>query len=289
MDSGSISTMTTLGDSQRLYLQLSARPPADAAPPDLLFTATKLRQMLSGKLDTETRPPPVDLATSPSASGGLVDLASSPLQPLLLTQLSALRSNYLSAQYPLVPTSDFDSIFPLIEPRDIVILIFFALPSLNAQGHLVIGGLSPGPSESIFLGLEERDAGKGVRSMFEQTDKDKWALAESVLEGPLGREDDPIRLNVKVAEEEVEHDFSAGWVSPPSLSRHDLDRADAAPELISQPLFSGGVVPHQQHFSSFIDTGDILAPRAATVRTLLPASNIVPQPEHQYDPVSSIS
>lgn len=191
------------------------------------FTATKLHQLLSGTLDTTTLPPPVEVAATPAASPAqapaAVDLTSAPLQPLLLAQLSALRRTALTALYPLIAPASLAAVFPLLEPRDIVLVILFRLPSSGAHGHLVIAGLSPGPSESLFLGPLTEQAGHGarvVRNMFEQTDKDKRALAESVLDGPLGREDDPVRVDVIVDlpagaddDDDVRWDFAAECVS----------------------------------------------------------------------------
>jgi len=71
--------------------------------------------------------------------------------------------------------------------------------------------MTPGPSESIFLGLEV-DGGKGervVRSMFEATDTAKKALASSILDGRLGLEEDPVRVSV-VGQEQVGWDFGGG-------------------------------------------------------------------------------
>lgn len=121
----------------------------------------------------------------------------------------------------MIPPTDLPAVFSLLEPRDIVLVIFFRLPGRadSPEGHLVIAGLRPGPSESLFLDdltATAKGAGddvKGVRSMFEQTDQARWALAESVLDGPLGREDDPVRLEVVSETDVVEWDFSSGCVN----------------------------------------------------------------------------
>ena len=186
-----------------------------------------------------SRPPAVELAATPTSSAeiGRVDLTSSVLQPLLLAQLSTLRRATLEAQYPLIPSVDLPAVFTLLEPRDIVLVIFFRLPGRAGapEGHLAISNLSPGPSESLFLddlahaGTSVEDV-KGVRSMFEQTDQARWALAESVLDGPLGREDDPVRLEVASETETVDWNFASGCVSLASLSS-SLERrgTDASP------------------------------------------------------------
>ena len=143
------------------------------------------------------------------------------MQPLLLAQLSTLRRTTLKAQYPLIPQADLSAVFTLLEPRDIVLVIFYRLPGRAGlpEGHLVISGLSPGPSESIFLddlaGASDAGSAKGVRSLFEQTDQARWALAESVLDGPLGREDDPVRLEVTSESDAVDWDFTDGCVPFP--------------------------------------------------------------------------
>lgn len=119
----------------------------------------------------------------------------------------------LSTQYPLIPTSDLGHVFPLFEPRDLDIVVFWEIPPSSTnpekrEGYVVVSGMSPGPSESIFLGLEEAEGGgeRVVRSMFEATDTAKKALARSVLEGRLGVEEDPVVVNVV-----QESESQGGW------------------------------------------------------------------------------
>lgn len=157
----------------------------------MLFTATKLQRLLVGSTLPPTLPPPTQLHLSPPTAPSL--------PPLVLQTKAQTRTFHLGATYPLIPPSSLKHIFPLFEPRDLDLLVYWSIPSQDRQGHVLISGMAPGPGESIFLGLDQGEQGEAervVRSMFEQTDVAKKALGRSVLGGVLGREEDSVRVTV---------------------------------------------------------------------------------------------
>lgn len=180
------------------------------------FTALKLQQLLAGQtLKGSPVPPSAHLHTSSFFSSSSSSLSSSPhfspqLLSLLLADKRAARLADLANQYPLIPPDDVQLVFPLFEPKELDLIVFWETEDATSssedqsthlrEGHILFTGMEVGPSQSIFLDIAsagEVADGHVVRSMFEATDVAKRALGESVLSGRLAVEEDPLRVHIR--------------------------------------------------------------------------------------------
>lgn len=122
---------------------------------------------------------PLDNSTSP-----LIDCESS----RGTSRLESLRS-----QYPLISPEQLCHIFPLFGPEgELDITVHWHLAEdATRLGQTIIHGFQPGIRQSF---LDDLAAGPGGRNMFEQTTRNRAALVKSIMEGPLGVEEIPLRL-----------------------------------------------------------------------------------------------
>lgn len=113
---------------------------------------------------------------------------------------SVSRLEALRARYPILTIEQLCRIFPLFGPeREIDLIVHWHLADdEKRRGRTVLHGFVPGPRQSF---LDDLTAGPGGRNMFEQTTRQRAALIESILEGPLAREEGPVRLRWTNTEE----------------------------------------------------------------------------------------
>lgn len=132
------------------------------------------------------------------------------------------RISYLREQFPTISADFLPDLFPLLDPLDLDIVLSYTICSPNSlrkrEGRLISHSLRPAPSfsmvESLRRDVEAAIAGgsKQTRTMYEETGRLRRVLMASVLDGCLGREEDPVEVTVKVGEDNgpIEHDFKMG-------------------------------------------------------------------------------
>ncbi|WWD16547.1 hypothetical protein CI109_100974 [Kwoniella shandongensis] len=147
-------------------------------------------------------------------------------QPLLssgkasyVTSRRADRLSRLGQSFPTIPTEALSRIFPLLEPLDLDIVVSYSLPSSSRKGFATLHSLRPAPEFSLVEGLRREveaaiaSGSKTTRTMYEETGRLRRVLMDSVLEGVMAREVDPMVVRLKVGESKrgaVEHDFANG-------------------------------------------------------------------------------
>ncbi|KAK8861544.1 hypothetical protein IAR55_002366 [Kwoniella newhampshirensis] len=152
-----------------------------------------------------------------------ISLAGPPIPSILeYAYLSSRRTSrlaYLAQNFPTVPKSALSRIFPLIEPSDLDLIFSYSIPSSSQKGHVTLHSLRPAPEFSLVEGLRREveaaiaSGSKTTRTMYEETGRLRRVLMDSVLEGCIAREGDPVIVRIRIGEGKrgvVEHDFANG-------------------------------------------------------------------------------
>jgi hypothetical protein len=151
------------------------------------------------------------------------DVPSS-LEPSLLETYTSSRTAHkistLSKQFSPISSDIARSIFPLLDPLDLDLMISWSIPESQRSGHFFLHGLRLSPEFSQVEDLRRKieDAilggGKQTRTMYEETGRLRKLLLDSVLDGVLAKEDDPIVVrgfvegaNAGVAEFELKEGY----------------------------------------------------------------------------------
>ena len=117
-----------------------------------------------------------------------------------------------SAAHPDIPTRLHRSIFPLYNPSNVDLVVFWELPSQKRAGHILLQGPTLGaqhaPLREIIDAAENM---KVKRSMYAETQRERAAILHAVKNSDWNRETDPILVFVKDGTV-VEHDFRQGCV-----------------------------------------------------------------------------
>jgi hypothetical protein len=104
----------------------------------------------------------------------------------------------LSEQFPPILSDIARSIFPLLDPLDLDLIISWSIPETQRTGHYFLHGLRLSPVFSQVEDLRRKiekailGGGKQTRTMYEETGRLRKLLLDSVLDGVLAKEDDPI-------------------------------------------------------------------------------------------------
>lgn len=144
----------------------------------------------------------------------------------------------LQACFPTIPTDRLSAIFPLVDPLDLDVTVSWSVASDAGQartGRTALRGIRLAPAFSTVDDLRRQidqaiaQGGKQTRTMYEETGRLRRALVDSVLEGVLAREDDPVAVRVVplgAEQGKVHADFD----------RYVVHADDARRELISASL-----------------------------------------------------
>lgn len=209
---------TTLLPNQNCRNVLDVRPVASANP--------GLRQQdLVGNLGklVDNQPEAITATAHP-------DIIIS-LEPALLDIYTSSKINHrissLSEQFSPISPEIARSIFPLLDPLDLDLIIPWSIPEINRSGHTFIHGLRVSPEFSKVEDLRRKiekailDGGKQTRTMYEETGRLRKLLLDSVLDGVMAREDDPLVVrgfvndaNAGVAEFDLEQGCDYSCVGP---------------------------------------------------------------------------
>ncbi|WVF67170.1 hypothetical protein IAT40_001916 [Kwoniella sp. CBS 6097] len=157
--------------------------------------------------------------TCPLASPGL----SSNAFPSYLASRRSHRLAQLHEAFPTIPSKSLGKLFQLFEPLDLDLLVSYSIPHANhsaasrRHGNLALHSIRPSPSFSLVEGLKKEvdsaiaSGSKSVRTMYEETSRLRQVLMDSVLEGTLSVEQDPMVIELKAGERgRIAHDFSQG-------------------------------------------------------------------------------
>jgi hypothetical protein len=110
----------------------------------------------------------------------------------------AHKMSILSEQFPPISSDIARSIFPLLDPLDLDLIISWSIPETQRTGHYFLHGLRLSPEFSQVEDLRRKierailGGGKQTRTMYEETGRLRKLLLDSVLDGVLAKEDDPI-------------------------------------------------------------------------------------------------
>jgi len=129
------------------------------------------------------------------------DIATS-LDPSLLAPYIASRATYkmdaISKDFPPISTDVARSIFPLVDPLDLDIVLTWKIRDTERSGQIASHGIRLGPEFSKVENLRRKieaallSGGKQTRTMYEETGRLRKLLLDSVLDGALAKEDDPL-------------------------------------------------------------------------------------------------
>lgn len=131
-----------------------------------------------------------------------VQMPSNDVAPYISSR-SAFRAETLQRDFPTITPSMAASLFPLLDPLDLDISIAWSMPDKaeepqSRQGNAFQHAIRVGPRFSIVEGLRAKvdaaiaSGSKQTRTMYEETGRLRKLLLDSVLDGELSREHDPL-------------------------------------------------------------------------------------------------
>jgi hypothetical protein len=190
---------------------LPVHPPKEL-PANLDLRQTQLVDALSlliqGKPAGETPidHPPISIISA--KDGSSIDPGA------YLASRQTYRAASLRSSFPTIPSSQLASLFPLIDPLDLDLILSWSIPSsalsspssASRIGKTYSHCLRPSPRFSLVGPIHEQIASalaggsKAKRTMYEETGRLRRVLVDSVLEGELAAEDDPVDVRMKVKE-----------------------------------------------------------------------------------------
>lgn len=104
----------------------------------------------------------------------------------------------LSEQFPPISSDIARSIFPLVNPLDLDLIVSWRIPETDRTGYTFLHSIRVSPEFSQVEDLRRKiekailSGGKQTRTMYEETGRLRKLLLDSVLDGALAREDDPL-------------------------------------------------------------------------------------------------
>ncbi len=129
------------------------------------------------------------------------------------------RSRWLGAAFPTLGARDRRDAFTLWEPRDLDVVVHFALqPRTESSarcGQVAVYGLQPGPLRSQIRAIThprlEQGAGKAaVRSLYAETIKEKATVLANILASRLNADQNPAVIHATLASTEDNDEAGGG-------------------------------------------------------------------------------
>lgn len=111
---------------------------------------------------------------------------------------STFRTRSLRQAFPTISFDQASTLFPLIDPLDIDVQVQWSLAGESRSGLAFAHAVRAGPEFSIVESLRRKvdaaiaSGSKQTRTMYEETGRLRKLLLDSVLDGHLAREDDPV-------------------------------------------------------------------------------------------------
>ena len=196
----------------RTFLQIQADDTASTLDlqRDLVSSLSKLVQ---GQTDVSGVPTPGSVRLSTPQRLDVL--------PSYLVSRQAFRVQQLISRFPTIPLSTLAHIFPLLDPLELDISVSWSIHQTDPprRGVSILHGVPVSPSFSLVEGIRmEVDQAlargdKTVRTMYEETGRLRRLLVDSVLDGVLSQEEDPIEVRFKASVSQggvVRHDFAKG-------------------------------------------------------------------------------
>lgn len=168
---------------------LAGEPATDLAQKSVV---EGLSRLVSGQTDVSSQVP------------STIALCAKPATDVIDSYLASrkdYRIQYLQQQFPTIPLMS-SRIFPLIDPLDLDFVASWRVQDgiASRRGVSVLHGVRVSPEFSIVEDLRKtvQDAilkgGKTTRTMYEETGRLRQVLMDSVLDGVLSYEDDPLEV-----------------------------------------------------------------------------------------------
>lgn len=158
--------------------------------------AASLAKLVQGQTDISTDPQPEQI----SLQAGLAPTLLSAFE----TSRQDHRSAYLQDAFPTIPITTLSHVFPLLDPLDLDLAVSWTIRGTPARrGVSCLHGVRISPEfsavEPVRREVDEAIAkgGKTTRTMYEETGRLRQALMDSVLDGVLSQEDDPVEVRVR--------------------------------------------------------------------------------------------
>jgi hypothetical protein len=133
------------------------------------------------------------------------------------------RIAFLRNHFPTIPLDSLQRIFPLSDPLDLDLVVAWSVPSAESspprRGFAFLHGVRLAPEFSVVEDLRSQvqaavaNGGKQTRTMYEETGRLRRLLMDSVFDGVLAKEEDPVEVRVRVNGAKrgmVRHEFAKG-------------------------------------------------------------------------------
>lgn len=184
--------------NQAYRIVLPVYPPEDV-PTDLDLQQTQLIEGLSRLIqgkplpDSPVHHPPLDVG---DGSLNIIDMAA------YTSSRRGYRAASLQALVPTLTLSQITHLFPLIDPLDLDLVLSYSIPQTTRRGYTHVHGLRPSPSFSLVRPIQREIASalasgsKQTRTMYEETGRLQRVLVDSIVEGSLAMEDNPISVRM---------------------------------------------------------------------------------------------
>lgn len=165
------------------------------------------------------------------------------LQPYL-SSLRASRTTFLQAHFPTVPLEALSRLFPQMDPLDLDFAVSWTIRGVPQprKGVSILHGTRVGPEFSLVEGIRRQIeeaitlGGKTTRTMYEETGRLRQVLMDSVLEGVLSQEDDPLEVVITTNQgRRIQVDTKEGTVVPIRFSLRNRSPALAARWILDLP------------------------------------------------------
>lgn len=189
------SVSATLLPNQTLRVQRSAKAGDNTADLGQIDLVNSLSKLVQGQTDISKGPSP--------GSASLRDDVPTEVLAAYLASRQSFRLGQLQGCFPTIPLPTLAHIAPLIDPLDLDFAISWSLDTSPPRtGISYLHGIRISPEFSIVetIRREIDDAiskgGKTTRTMYEETGRLRQVLMDSVLDGMLSHEDDPVELRV---------------------------------------------------------------------------------------------
>ncbi|CAG8579158.1 12018_t:CDS:10 [Diversispora eburnea] len=168
------------------------------------FTSNALDKLLTGENKSQAEPSPIDLiVTNIPFTDYIIKHSKNPLEGFSLNSRVQWRTNTLINNFPIISPNKHPSIFTLYNTNDVDLALYWNIPTLSRQGHHYIIGINLGVQQNPFQSKIMKSTN---RALFEQTVRERAALANSLLKNKNFKDESPLKLVIQ-CDDYFEHDF----------------------------------------------------------------------------------
>jgi len=194
----SVDPTTSLLPNQSLRMQRRVQGTAstDLSQIDLVNSLSKLVQ---GQTDVSQDP-------SPGTTSLQGDISADDFAAYVASRQS-FRVAQLQSCFPTIPLPTLAHIAPLLDPLDLDVGVSWSFDTTPIRhGKTFTHGIRVAPEFSVVEKIRREideaisKGGKTTRTMYEETGRLRQVLMDSVLDGSLSQEDDPVELRVTTRE-----------------------------------------------------------------------------------------